>query len=88
MLGKDDITGEPLTRRPDDTAEIFAKRLASYHLENDPLLSHYSASTVSLSKGSPQVGKLVTLKGRTSDEIYPQLQQVIDERFPGIAHRT
>ena len=29
--GKDDITGDTLVRRSDDTPEILEKRLATYH---------------------------------------------------------
>jgi len=38
---KDDITGEPLMQRPDDTAEALVKRLQGYHLETKPILAHY-----------------------------------------------
>lgn len=100
MPGKDDITGEPLTQRPDDTAvrllfllrspesladralgsqEIFAKRLSSFHAENNPLLSHYASSSVNVDP-STTVPKLVTLSGRTSDEIFPKLESVIEDR--------
>jgi adenylate kinase len=37
----DDETGEPLTRRADDTEESLAKRLHGYHAETVPILSHY-----------------------------------------------
>ncbi|TYJ56280.1 hypothetical protein B9479_002968 [Cryptococcus floricola] len=36
--GKDDVTGEPLTRRPDDTPETFSKRLRAYYESTAPLL--------------------------------------------------
>jgi len=38
---KDDLTGEPLIQRPDDTAESLVKRLHSYHGETVPILDHY-----------------------------------------------
>lgn len=101
MPGKDDITGEPLSQRPDDTAvrplfpscsatthladpalcpqEIFAKRLSSFHAENNPLLSHYASSSVKVDS-STTVPKLVTLSGRTSDEIFPKLESAIEDR--------
>ena len=37
----DDVTGEPLMQRPDDTAEALVKRLAGYHAETVPVLEHY-----------------------------------------------
>ena len=38
---KDDATGQPLMQRPDDTAAALKKRMASYHGETTPVLSHY-----------------------------------------------
>lgn len=38
---KDDVTGEPLMQRPDDTASALVKRLKSYHNETTPILKHY-----------------------------------------------
>lgn len=38
----DDVTGEPLIQRPDDTAEALVKRLSSYHGDTVPILNHYS----------------------------------------------
>eukprot|EP00914_Ancora_sagittata_P021787 GHVO01043294.1.p1 GENE.GHVO01043294.1~~GHVO01043294.1.p1 ORF type:complete len:247 (+),score=24.92 GHVO01043294.1:31-741(+) len=42
MPMKDDITGEPLTRRSDDNAEALKKRLSSYHSQTKPLVDYYS----------------------------------------------
>ena len=39
--GKDDITGEPLMHRKDDTREALAKRMASYHEQTVPILDYY-----------------------------------------------
>ena len=39
--GRDDITGEPLTKRPDDNAEVFKQRLDKYHSATLPLLEYY-----------------------------------------------
>uniref|UniRef100_A0AC34QWY2 Adenylate kinase n=1 Tax=Panagrolaimus sp. JU765 TaxID=591449 RepID=A0AC34QWY2_9BILA len=38
----DDITGEPLTRRPDDNPESLKKRLDAYHKQTSPLVQYYS----------------------------------------------
>uniref|UniRef100_A0A7S1UQT2 Adenylate kinase active site lid domain-containing protein n=1 Tax=Grammatophora oceanica TaxID=210454 RepID=A0A7S1UQT2_9STRA len=38
----DDVTGEPLIQRPDDTAQALVKRLAGYHGETVPILEHYA----------------------------------------------
>ena len=39
--GKDDITGEPLSKREDDNVETFANRLKSFHKQTEPMLQHY-----------------------------------------------
>ncbi|MDF7666677.1 adenylate kinase [Orbaceae bacterium ESL0727] len=37
----DDVTGEPLTIRPDDKEEIVRKRLVEYHQLTKPLVNYY-----------------------------------------------
>jgi len=37
----DDVTGEPLMQRSDDTATALVKRLAAYHNDTVPILKHY-----------------------------------------------
>ena len=39
----DDLSGEPLIQRADDTEEAFQKRLQAYHSDTAPVLVHYSA---------------------------------------------
>jgi len=39
---KDDVTGEPLIQRKDDTEEVLKKRLDYYHSFTSPLLEYYS----------------------------------------------
>ena len=74
--GKDDITGEPLSKRPDDTPvrrvsstssrgranrqETFTKRLKSYYQSTAPLLEYFS---------SEYPDALYSLSGSTSDEV-------------------
>jgi adenylate kinase len=38
----DDITGELLIQRPDDTAAALVKRLQGYHNDTVPILDHYA----------------------------------------------
>ncbi len=38
---KDDLTGEPLTQRPDDKAEVVKQRLATFHTNNESVLKYY-----------------------------------------------
>ena len=39
--GRDDITGEPLVQRPDDTEETVRKRIETYHSWTKPLVEYY-----------------------------------------------
>ena len=41
--GKDDVTGEPLIQRSDDTAEALTTRLTAFHAQTMPVLAHYSS---------------------------------------------
>jgi len=38
----DDVTGEPLMQRSNDTAEALVKRLQAYHAKTEPILERYS----------------------------------------------
>ncbi|WWC87035.1 uncharacterized protein L201_001920 [Kwoniella dendrophila CBS 6074] len=58
--GKDDITGEPLSRRPDDTPETFSKRLQAYYESTAPLLEYFAKTYPS---------SLFSLSGSSSDEV-------------------
>jgi adenylate kinase len=39
--GKDDVTGEDLVQRPDDTEETVRRRIASYQSQTKPLIDYY-----------------------------------------------
>ncbi|PLW28835.1 hypothetical protein PCANC_18395 [Puccinia coronata f. sp. avenae] len=89
--GKDDYTGEQLTKRRDDTIEVFATRLESFHQQNRPLLEYYDPQFVV--SGNPLHGllkqkKLVHFCGDSSDQIWPEMQKTIQQRFPHITART
>ncbi|KZO95830.1 ADK-domain-containing protein [Calocera viscosa TUFC12733] len=71
--GVDDLTGEELTKRPDDTPEVFARRLEVFGRETAPLMSYY-ADGEGKRKGEARV---VSLKGETSDEIWPLLEREV-----------
>ncbi|KAG0181041.1 hypothetical protein DFQ28_009603 [Apophysomyces sp. BC1034] len=69
--GHDDITGEPLSKRPDDCPDVFRVRMQQYKAMTLPLLDHYGHIAV-------------TLRGNTSDEIYPQIEREIVNRLGAI----
>jgi len=70
VAGKDDITGEPLTRRDDDNPETWKTRLASFEKTSMPLLEHYDKK-----------GVLWTVNGNSSDEISPKLFKEFERRY-------
>ncbi|PWS22843.1 adenylate kinase, partial [Enterococcus faecium] len=39
---KDDLTGEPLSRRSDDNETTLRSRLEAYHRQTSPLVQYYS----------------------------------------------
>jgi adenylate kinase len=68
--GRDDITGEPLTKRDDDNPSVWKERLAHFEQSSLPLLEHYDRK-----------GLLWTVDGNSSDEISPKLFEEFERRF-------
>jgi adenylate kinase len=56
--GKDDVTGEPLVQRDDDTEETVKKRLAVYHNQTEVLLGYYNKWADSGLPGAPKYRKI------------------------------
>lgn len=46
VAGKDDVTGEALMQRKDDTVEALAKRMTAFHAQTKPVLEHYEKAGV------------------------------------------
>lgn len=44
----DDVTGEPLEQRSDDTKEALVKRLEAYHAQTKPILEHYKSAVTTV----------------------------------------
>jgi len=61
--GKDDVTGEPLTQRPDDAEDIVRKRLATYHEQTEPLVAYYAQWAAT---GDPQAPRCRKISGTGS----------------------
>jgi len=70
VAGKDDFTGEALSKREDDNEETWRERLKKFEETSEPLLEHYA-----------QKGVLWEVKGNSSDEISPQLFREFESRF-------
>ena len=68
--GKDDVTGELLVRREDDSPEVWEARLKKFEETSQPLLEHYEKQ-----------GVLWRVGGNSSNEISPRLFAEFDRRF-------
>ena len=44
VAGKDDVTGEPLSKRGDDNAAALVKRLEAFHAQTAPVIDYYRTS--------------------------------------------
>lgn len=66
----DDVTGERLVQRPDDSPEVVRARLEKFEETSKPLLEHYAKK-----------GVLWEVEGMSSDEISPKLYQEFEMRF-------
>lgn len=78
--GFDDVTGEPLTKRPDDTPEIFSRRLDHYYAQTSPLLYYYASR-------SPHATRFVNLDGDVN-LLWPTLDSVVRESCSTIRERA
>lgn len=58
IIGKDDITGEDLIQREDDSEATVLKRLGVYHEQTEPLINYYSSWATSDTAKSPKYNKI------------------------------
>ncbi len=58
--GKDDVTGEPLVQRDDDTEDTVRNRLKVYHEQTEPLIEYYSKWAIG---GAANAPKYVRIEG-------------------------
>lgn len=79
--GKDDITGEPLVQRPDDNPEVFSRRLKNYYRSTHPLMAYFR-------QRQSDAFRIISLKGETSDEIWPELVDTLERWFPKVQKRS
>ncbi|KVI05765.1 Adenylate kinase, partial [Cynara cardunculus var. scolymus] len=67
--GIDDVTGEPLMQRKDDTAEVLKSRLQAFHKQTEPVIDYYRNKGV--------VAKLPAEK--PPKEVTVEVQKVLSE---------
>ncbi|MBN3306690.1 KAD3 phosphotransferase, partial [Amia calva] len=70
--GLDDITGEPLIQRNDDTPETVTKRLEAYEMQTQPVLDYYR-----------QKGVLETFTGTETNKIWPLVHAFMSGKLSG-----
>lgn len=70
VSGRDDITGESLVKRADDSEDVYRARFQKFQETSEPLLEHYAKK-----------GVLWEVHGLSSDEITPQLYREFESRF-------
>jgi adenylate kinase len=76
VAGKDDLTGEDLVQRADDTEETVKKRLEVYHSQTKPLVAYYSNWAKSGVPGAPKYVKVAGVGSMESirDRIFASLK--------------
>jgi adenylate kinase len=63
--GRDDVTGEPLVQRPDDSEPTVKKRILTYHALTKPLVDYYLEWAAS---GDSRAPRCISIQGRGSIE--------------------
>src|SRR6185295_2973803 len=59
--GRDDVTGEPLVQRPDDTEATIRNRIATYHAQTEPLVDYYKTRS-----GAPDAARYLGMDASVS----------------------
>ncbi|KAJ3283447.1 hypothetical protein HDU79_009068 [Rhizoclosmatium sp. JEL0117] len=70
VAGRDDVTGEVLTKRADDDLETFKSRIQTFNQTTTPILEYYRNK-----------GLLNSFVGKTSDELFPQIHSSLKPLF-------
>ncbi|KAA0703779.1 GTP:AMP phosphotransferase AK3, mitochondrial [Triplophysa tibetana] len=70
--GLDDVTGEPLVQRDDDSPETVTRRLKDYERQTQPVLEYYRSK-----------GVLETFTGTETNKIWPHVHAFLSKKIPG-----
>ncbi|XP_072992043.1 adenylate kinase 4-like [Typha latifolia] len=62
ISGIDDVTGEPLIQRKDDTAAVLKSRLESFHRQTEPVIDYYSKKGIVAELHAEKPPKEVTIE--------------------------
>ncbi|XP_026863120.1 GTP:AMP phosphotransferase AK3, mitochondrial [Electrophorus electricus] len=69
--GLDDVTGEPLSQRDDDTPVTVTRRLKAYENQTQPVLEYYRSK-----------GVLTTFTGTETNKIWPHVHAFLGKKIP------
>eukprot|EP00064_Thunnus_orientalis_P014765 superscaffoldBa00002620_g14812 len=75
--GFDDVTGEPLVQRDDDTPETVTRRLKAYENQTEPVLEYYRSK-----------GVLETFSGTETNKIWPHVEAFLHKKLPSVNQRV
>lgn len=76
VADKDDVTGEPLIQRPDDSEETVRKRLDVYQTQTSPLRDYYKNFKSTSSEPAP---KYININGtQPVEEIQQQIFSILE----------
>lgn len=76
--GIDDVTGEPLVKRGDDTEDKLRTRLEEFHEKTQPVLTHYAAKVVDI----PADGDMEAISGHIRTALNRIQQEKNAKVFP------
>ncbi|PWN88149.1 ADK-domain-containing protein [Acaromyces ingoldii] len=88
VKGHDDVTGEALVKRVDDSPETIKARLQSFRKSTQPMIDYYRRQSDEAQARAGAEAKprplYVCFTGTSSDEIWPRLREQVAMRFPGL----
>ncbi|CAL8234360.1 unnamed protein product [Arctogadus glacialis] len=70
VAGVDDVTGEPLVQRDDDTPETVTRRLKAYQTQTEPVLEYFRSK-----------GILEVFSGTETNKIWPHVQTFLTRKL-------
>ncbi|KAI1904800.1 hypothetical protein AGOR_G00009410 [Albula goreensis] len=77
ITGLDDVTGEPLVQRDDDTPETVTKRLKAYETQTEPVLEYYRSK-----------GVLEIFSGTETNKIWPHVHTFLSRKLAPGNHKA
>lgn len=75
--GLDDVTGEPLVQRDDDTPITVTRRLKAYETQTEPVLEYYRSN-----------GVLETFTGTETNKIWPYVESFLYKKLAVLSQKV